>query len=148
MTPVRLDFGYQDYERHGTDDEVRELVAEAVGDADAVLVPGSPLSHPDHEWVVRTVADAVLAAGRLGLYVEQPYGVPARAEPTPPWLRVALGGPLGFEDASAGLRDRLAKWRAVRAYESQLPLLALDGPKALAVVRASERIAWLDGSRL
>ena len=147
MTPVRLDFGYQDYERHGTEDEVRELVAGRSG-------MRTPCSSPARRSATRTTSGSCgpsrTPRSRPGASVSTSSSptASARAEPTPPWLWVALGGPLGFEDAPAGLRDRLAKWRAVRAYESQLPLLALDGRKALAVVRASERIAWLDGSRL
>ena len=146
--PVRLDFGYQDYERHGEDADVRAAVDDAVGNADAALVPGSPLTHPDHEWVVRTLGDAPLHARRLGFYVEQPYGLRSRAEASPPWLEVALGARLAFRDSEAGLRDRIAKFRAARAYTSQLPLLALTGRRAVRLARLRERIAWLDGSSL
>jgi LmbE family N-acetylglucosaminyl deacetylase len=142
--PVWLDFGYQDYDRHGSDDDLRLAVATAVGDADAVLFPGSPLSHPDHELLVRVAGDASLRAARLGLYLEQPYGLRAAAETTPPWLEVALGSAPRLEDAPAGIRDRVAKWRAVRSYRSQLPLLALTGRSALDLVLRAERIAWLD----
>jgi hypothetical protein len=46
-----------------------------------------------------------------------------------------------------GARDRLAKWRALREYRSQLPLLGLSrsptrGPLSLAL--ALETVAWSD----
>jgi LmbE family N-acetylglucosaminyl deacetylase len=145
---VWLDFGYQDYDRHGSDDDVRLAVSTRIGHADAVLFPGSPLSHPDHELLVRVVADAPIEARRLGLYLEQPYGLRSAAETTPPWLEVALGSTLQLEDAPAGPRDRLAKWRALRAYRSQLPLLALTGRRTLTLALHAERIVWLDGSSL
>jgi hypothetical protein len=112
-----------------------------------VILPGYPLSHPDHEWLVRTLAAARLS-GRVGLYAEQPYshrtdGGPRALE----WLVGAFGGPLAFEHVSVGLRDRLAKWRAVRQYSTQLPLLAMKrslwrGPHTLAV--RPESVAWAD----
>jgi len=141
--PTWLPFGDSDYERHGDDDEVRAAVAEAVGAATTLLLPGSPLSHPDHEWVVRTIADASLGAHRLGFYAEQPYTARSRAGPaTAPWLEVGLGATLTFQPARLGARDRLAKWRAICAYRSQLPLLALDRRRALALATRPELVAW------
>ena len=52
-TPVWLPFGSVDYERHGDDTEVRDAVASAVADAELVLLPGHPLTHPDHAWLAR-----------------------------------------------------------------------------------------------
>ncbi len=144
--PTWLPFGDGDYERHGEDDEVRAAVAEAVDDAGTLLLPGSPLSHPDHEWLVRTIADAPLHAGRLGFYAEQPYTARSGAEPgTAPWLEVGLGAKLSFAPVRVGVRDRLAKRRAVHAYASQLPLLALDRRGVLRLVLRPELVAWAGG---
>jgi LmbE family N-acetylglucosaminyl deacetylase len=143
VAPLRLDFGYQDYERHGDDESVRAALAGAIADADVLVLPGAPLSHPDHEWLVR-IAQAV-RAGRVGFYVEQPYGSRSR-DGAPAWLERELGSSLVFADASTSLRDRLTKWRALRAYASQLPLLALTGRRALALALRPERIAWVDGT--
>jgi LmbE family N-acetylglucosaminyl deacetylase len=144
-----LPFGDGQYERHGTDADVRAAVIDAVGDADSVLLPGSPLSHPDHEWLVRTVADASLSARRLGFYVEQPYAARAGGMPgTTPWLEVGLGAKLEFASVRVGLRDRLAKRRAVRAYASQLPLLALDRRSVVRLAFRPELVAWVgEGDR-
>lgn len=145
--PTWLAFGYQDYERHGNEADVRAAVVDAVGDADVALLPGFPLTHPDHEWVVRTLGDASLEARRLGFYLEQPYGLRS-GEASPPWLEVALGARPALAHSETGHRDRIAKFRAVRAYSSQLPLLALTGRRVAHFARHPERIAWLDGSSL
>jgi LmbE family N-acetylglucosaminyl deacetylase len=148
-TPSWLPFGDGQYERHGSDADVRAAVIDAVGDADSVLLPGFPLSHPDHEWLVRTVADASLGAGRLGFYVEQPYAARAGGMPgTAPWLEVGLGAKLEFASVRVRLRDRLAKRRAVRAYASQLTLLALDRRSVVRLAFRRELVAWVgEGDR-
>lgn len=144
-TPVWLPFGSVDYERHGDEEAVRAAAASATDGADAVLVPGAPLSHPDHVWLMRVLVGRV-AFGRLGLYAEQPYAHRAKSEPrAPAWLEDALGTTLRFEHVPASPRDRIAKWRAIRHYRSQLPLLGMRrsltrGPFSL--VRAGEAVAW------
>jgi LmbE family N-acetylglucosaminyl deacetylase len=130
VTPRWLPFGSVDFERHGDDDAVWEAVDEVAGGADAVLVPGSPLSHPDHAWLNGLLSTHV-NPGVLGRYAEQPYALRAGATP--------------FERATVSAYDRVAKWRAIRAYRSQLPLLGMRrtvrrGPLRLAW--ADERIAW------
>jgi LmbE family N-acetylglucosaminyl deacetylase len=144
-TPVWLPFGSVDYERHGDEAEVRRAAVEAVGAAELVLLPGSPLSHPDHEWLVRTLVADGLDRASLALYAEQPYTRRVGAAPqVPPWLAAALG-PSRFAPVPARLRDRHAKWRAIRCYRSQLPLLGMArnlrrGPHRLAL--APELVAW------
>jgi LmbE family N-acetylglucosaminyl deacetylase len=145
--PAWLPFGSVDYERHGDEEDVRVAVAAELAGADAVLAPGSPLGHPDHEWLVRALAPDALP-GLVGLYAEQPYTRRAATEPrVPEWLR-ALVGAAAFEPVPTGLRDRFAKWRAIRQYRSQLPLLAMRrsatrGPHTLA--RRPELVAWVGG---
>ena len=145
-TPSWLPFGSIDYERHGDEDDVRASVGPALARADAVLLPGSPLSHPDHVWLMRVLAATPLPV--LALYAEEPYTRKTAAAPAAPsWLKEDLG-PGAFEPLRAGLRDRLAKWEAIRQYASQLPLLALEGnvrrgPASLAL--APELVAWAPG---
>jgi LmbE family N-acetylglucosaminyl deacetylase len=115
-TPVWLPFGSVDYERHGSDDEVAAAVTEAVGDADAALLPGTPLTHPDHAWLAALVSPTQLAAARVAEYAEQPYLRRSGERPSPRYRPIRVGA-----------RDRVAKWRAIRCYRSQLPLLALRG---------------------
>jgi LmbE family N-acetylglucosaminyl deacetylase len=134
VTPRWLPFGSVDFDRHGDDTDVWEAVREFLDGASVVLVPGSPLSHPDHAWLHRLVAER--ASLEVVLYAEQPYTVKAHDVP--------------FDRVEVGARDRIAKWRAVRAYRSQLPLLAMrrsvrNGPLRLSW--ADERIE-LSGGRV
>jgi LmbE family N-acetylglucosaminyl deacetylase len=134
--PRWLPFGSVDYDRHGTDDAVRDAVTVAVGGADEVLVPGFPLTHPDHAALARVLEGSDLGAGRIGRYAEVLYVRRAGVVAEPP-----------FRVVEARPRDRLAKWRAIREYRSQLPLLGLSrsmrrGPLSLAL--ASEAVAWSD----
>ncbi len=122
VVPVWLPFGSVDYERHGSEDDVRAAVEEEVRGADEMLVPGFPLTHPDHAWL------AGLLTG-TARYLEEPYTARDSTRPPPE-----------YEDVSLSPRDRLAKWRAIRAYRSQLPLLGMShslrrGPLALALGR-------------
>ncbi len=115
-SPVWLPFGSGDYELHGAETEVRDALLRALEGADSVLVPGFPLSHPDHAWLAKLLAGA-LGRWRVGRYAEQPYTHRAGSDPAG----------AGFERVPARLDDRIAKWRAIRRYASQLPLLAMRG---------------------
>ena len=132
--PVWLPFGSADYDRHGDETEVRDAVLRALDGADTIVVPGLPLSHPDHAWLAGLLAGA-LGHGRIGRYAEQPYTLRAGVDPADS----------DFARTSVRLDDRVAKWRAIRRYVSQLPLLAMrgslrGGPHRHAV--APEWIAW------
>lgn len=130
VTPRWLPFGSVDFERHGDDAAVWDAVSELVEGAGAVLAPGSPLSHPDHAWLHGLLASK-MPARALGLYAEQPYTLRQSATP--------------FASVPVATRDRLAKWRAIQAYRSQLPLLGLQGSVrrgALRLAWADERVAW------
>jgi len=146
-TPSWLPFGSLDYERHGDETSVREAVAAAADGVDALLLPGSPLSHPDHEWLGRTLAGNRMGCRRLGLYAEQPYTRRTDGQASAPrWVEDALGAQPVFTPVAASLRDRLAKWRAARCYGSQLPLLGMTrsvrrGPHSLLW---GELVAWFD----
>lgn len=67
---------YADNEHRATADRaaIRSAVRNAVDAAGTVLVPGSPLVHPDHAWVAGLATEEdVIGNRKLGLYVEQPY---------------------------------------------------------------------------
>jgi LmbE family N-acetylglucosaminyl deacetylase len=142
--PVWLPFGSVDYERHGTDEDVRRAVLSVADGAGVVLLPGFPLSHPDHDRLVRELV-AELDGRRTALYAEQPYTRRAGGEPeVPDWLAAGLGERT-FAPVATGRRDRLAKWRAIRCYRTQLPLLGMRrslrrGPLRSAL--APEWVAW------
>lgn len=143
--PVWLPFGSVDYDRHGEPDDVRRAVAAAVEGASVLLLPGYPLSHPDHDWLARTLVLGLTSEIRLALYAEQPYTRRAGADPAVPgWVAGALGR-WTFEPVRTTPRDRAMKWRAIRRYRSQLPLLGMHrslrrGPLRYAL--APEWVAW------
>ena len=140
-TPIWLPFGSVDYERHGDEAEIRRRVAEASAGADEVLLPGTPLTHPDHASLVRALVGSDLSCGRLGLYAEQPYAWRSEhAVGVPDWLAAELAVPVELARVRVGARAWLAKRRAVLRYRSQLALLALRGGQRLAV----ERLLWSD----
>jgi LmbE family N-acetylglucosaminyl deacetylase len=136
VTPRWLPFGSVDYERHGSNDDVGDAVAEVVQGADEVLLPGFPLTHPDHAWLARVLGARELGALQAGLYVEHPYAGRDGSDPGE-----------SYRSLGTGARHRLAKWRAIREYRSQLPLLGMSrslkrGPLAGALTR--EAVAWTD----
>jgi LmbE family N-acetylglucosaminyl deacetylase len=122
VTPRWLDFGSVDFERHGTDDEIWEALSEWADGDSLVFAPGAPLTHPDHADLERLVSER-MPAERLARYAEQPYALRASIAP--------------FSSAALSVRDRLAKWRAVRAYRSQLPLLGLRTSRTRGPLRLS-----------
>jgi LmbE family N-acetylglucosaminyl deacetylase len=147
-TPRWLPYGSADYERHGNGADVRLAVERALEGADTVLLPGSPLTHPDHDWVLRTLVGATFDVRRLGLYAEQPYTRRAGGEPrVAPWAVDALGAPSPFAALPVGMRDRLAKWRGIHCYRSQVPLLGMRRSLRRGAHRyaaAAELVAWVE----
>ena len=156
--PVWLPFADATYERHVADSELWESVAEAVRDADSILVPGYPLAHVDHLRLARVVLGRRVASARVGLYVEQPYA--KRRSRRRPWVRPELSEQLGLRAEptwvrlQADARDRSAKRRAALSYRSQIPLFGRGQREALGRLlilrvalyeglRGGERVAWL-----
>ena len=128
-TPVQLTFGSVDYERGGDEQTVREAVTAAVDGAEFVLLPGPPLSHPDHEWLARALVGAF---GRpVALYAEQPYTLRSGREPMPPdWLAAAAR-----DDVSSSRSPSAARAPREVARGSPVPLPA-------PVARAATEPAW------
>ncbi len=133
-----------------------ESVHDVVRGADVALLPGYPLSHRDHAWLTRALLTSPLPVRDVVLYAEQPYafrvatGLDPRPEPVP-WLADAVGGQPRWIRVASSPRDWIAKWRAIRQYASQLPLLGMT-PRAQQRLRSmlwrevregGEEIAWL-----
>ncbi|MCS7007400.1 MAG: hypothetical protein RMM28_08000, partial [Thermoleophilia bacterium] len=81
----------------------------------------------DHAWLTRLLLGQGLSAP-FALYVEWPYASRSasgrgRVAPEVPECIADRLGPVEFRATTVHLRDRLAKWRAIRRYTSQLPLL-------------------------
>lgn len=144
---VWLPFSDDQYSRRRDDDDaVWSALLDAVADADAVLVPGFPLIHADHQWLADLVAHRGLGDARVGLYLEQPYATrwagEAEVEPEAGDLSP---GHADWAPPAAAFQDRIRKIRACRAYSSQLPLL---GPHILGRITryeaasGGESMAW------
>ncbi len=139
--PVWLPYWDRDYGIERPVDAVHAELGSALAGADVILVPGWPLWHEDHRWVTEQ-ALSIATDRRRGVYVEQPYAMWSLPPATPPpALRAESWRPL-----AAGLRNRLAKRRAVAAYRTQLPLLGERLNRHLAIWearRGGEHLAWL-----
>jgi LmbE family N-acetylglucosaminyl deacetylase len=105
-TAVWLPYSDHQYERGGSDDEIRAAVVEAVGSA-PVLLPGFPLGHADHRWL-HELLERAFPPERRAFYLEQPYAAMTGADPPEGWRRL-----------EAKLGDRRRKLAACRAYASQ-----------------------------
>ena len=150
-TPVWLDHADVQYGRETGDDEIWDEVRTAVDDATAVLSPGFPLLHPDHEWLGLLAVSRRDPRWRFGLYVEQPYAI---GSGRPRDHRGRIGVDPAFAGVRASWTARRRKRRALREYRSQHAQLAevvsgnwrdlqrrIDG---LERHRGGEGVAWLD----
>jgi len=153
--PSWLSFSEADYAGIRNEGEVWSAVTDALADTGAVLVPGFPLTNPDHAWLSRLLLERGLPCGRIGLYAEQPYRYIVRRERP----RLDLPAPLPLSPSqipkwthpAGALPDLRTKRRAMLAYRSQLPLLGLaqNGSWKLhrmllhETIRRGEAVAWL-----
>jgi LmbE family N-acetylglucosaminyl deacetylase len=156
------------------DDEILSLLGPALGAAEAILVPGSPCTQPEHARIARLVLGHSQTA-RLGLYVDQPYAM-WRLLGTPPLvgggrvgnlLRLTLRTPsakrMQEPELPAALsttvpdvrwrrlphsqRDRWTKARAISRYRSQLRgfgRATVPGILLYESVAGGERVGWIE----
>jgi LmbE family N-acetylglucosaminyl deacetylase len=149
-----LSFSESDYAGPRSEDAVRAGVAEVVADAEATLIPGFPLTNPDHAWLARTLLRTSLPCSRVGLYAEQPYRYKARKDArrlqAPEFI--SAGAASRWIRPAAGGSARRTKRRAILAYRSQMPLLGfarddwrtLDAMLRHEALRRGEAVLWLD----
>lgn len=134
--------------------EVLADVAALMEGADAVLLPGFPLTNPDHLWLTRTLLKGGLPVARIGLYVEQPYRHAARGTrprpDRPQQLSDLLPDDLKWVGYPAERRDARTKREAIRCYSSQLDLLGFGSRRrplrrllSHEARQGGEAIAWL-----
>lgn len=157
--PVWLPFPYGENRggenRGGLDeDAIWEAVSGVTGNAEAVLLPGFPLTNPDHAWLASLLLRHRLPNQRIGLYLEQPYVRWRKIEQpyVPEGLERFVGGQLAWKAIEADGAARRLKRRACHAYASQVRLLRprqlslpLEWRVALYEARAGgETIAWLE----
>ena len=149
-----LSFSEADYREALDADSIWSAVTGAVAAAgpEDVLLPGFPLTNPDHAWVTELLIDRGLPCSRLGLYAEQPYRFWARHEHTRSNTDsgpLATGLPVQWVSVGRSLRDVWSKRRAVVAYRSQIRLLGLAHRHTLnrmlldETLRGGEAIGWL-----
>jgi LmbE family N-acetylglucosaminyl deacetylase len=164
VEPVWLPFKDESY---GTADRpTAEAIDAAVADADAVLFPGLPLTHPDHA-LVSSWATRFARSARVGFYIEQPYVIwevvgarrrasrlrlqaqlafrSRRARALQEQAIASLGDQLRWDAAPSSSSDRRRKRRAVQEYASQLPHLGRPIVHQIALWERSfggEGVAW------
>jgi LmbE family N-acetylglucosaminyl deacetylase len=154
--PIHLRFLDDSYDENADDATIRDAIDTAVAGADAVLVPGFPLVHPDHERIARLALSGDRACGHLGLYVELPYAFRAAREGAAPCIPEALDGLVpastAFGLVPSGPRARVRKLRATACYESQVSRLGrlLGGGRSspwrllrAEGLRGAEAVAWI-----
>jgi LmbE family N-acetylglucosaminyl deacetylase len=161
VDPVWLPFPDDANERQPSDEEITQTLRRRLSAFDRVLLPGFPLTHPDHVRVSRLALSAVGPAVSIGLYVEQPYAAwnsMSREFPTASGLSrdralAELGIAIRAERWSRCMArpdDWAAKWRAMGQYRSQLRVLR-RGPRlrslGYAAVHGGEEVLWLESKR-
>jgi LmbE family N-acetylglucosaminyl deacetylase len=154
-TPHWLGFSDDANDPRPGDEEVASAVRRALSGADAVLLGGWPLSHPDHAWLTRLALCLVDPGASIGLFVEQPYAAWRAASRESGFDARNLVGrpdrspPLPADGAWRRLRarptDRCTKLQAIREYRSQLPVLrhwVLPRMVAYELLHGGELLTW------
>lgn len=152
--PIWLRFSEAEYAATKDEDEVWSALADAVTPAASALIPGFPLSNPDHAWLTDLVVRRGLPCGRIGLYAEQPYRYWERGRRRRLELPASLERHLaesGWTRPAGSILNWKTKRQAILAYRSQLPLLGLaqNGHRKLRSMlcyetfRGGEAIIWL-----
>lgn len=144
------------YDHPESDQDIYDAVVHRLADAELLLIPGHPLTHPDHVRAHNIFCSMGIIHSRLGVYLEQPYAGLGRPKPSgmrrpdnpvsvsastlPEWHRI--------RPTTQAFRRKRA---AVSAYRSQLPHLGRFPRVRLGVADAlarSEAIRWLTGGVL
>lgn len=153
--PLWLPFSDWPYVDGRDERAIFSAVASALREEDTVLLPGSPLLHPDHRSVCECILRGELPCRSVGLYVEQPYRYRVRRSRQEPALArrplEALGTRPEWQALPVDRSARRRKRRAVQAYRSQLPLLGLEVGYGLRLRlmlrhearRGGELVAWV-----
>jgi LmbE family N-acetylglucosaminyl deacetylase len=140
---VWLTFGDIQYDRCRDADTVWALLEPHVNEAEMLLLPGFPLTHPDHGWVTELVLGRSPENSRIGFYAEQPY---ARAAVSSNGQRgLVVGRAVRWVSLRLSIAERLTKGRACRAYWSQFRALGCHLPLWCLlpeVFWTDERLAW------
>jgi LmbE family N-acetylglucosaminyl deacetylase len=119
-TPVWFPFNGIQYDASRNPDRLWDALQPYARDADMLLLPGYPLTHPDHAWISQSVFARAATACAVGFFAEQPYARAANPTGSLDGVRTGVESEaLRWETIPAGLPERIAKGRACRAYWSQ-----------------------------
>lgn len=128
VAAYRLPFLDGGYSAVRDPDAIWAAMAPYLLDADAVLVPGSPLAHDDHRAVTELVVARMNGCAPLGFYTEQPYSSRPRylagflRHSTPAVLH-QRGLAIEWTDVHLDRVTRRAKADAVACYAGELHAL-------------------------
>jgi LmbE family N-acetylglucosaminyl deacetylase len=152
-TPMWLTFRGGGYTDERPTEAIWAAVQAEVNDADAVVVPGFPLTNPDHAWLSELLTTRALPCSRVGLYVEQPYRYMSRREasgPSSAELERRSGPRAEWVCSRTNIKGYRLKRKAIGAYASQLPLLGyaqrpwrIDRMLVHEAWHGGEAFAWL-----
>lgn len=128
-TPVWHSFTDCQYKAGSRDDDLVAALEASLSGAETLLVPGFPLTHPDHARLTPLILRSRVFSGRLVLYSELPYGLWSGQAEVPNVMRSLVTDKLKWRGTRVAVRDVVLKLRACHAYSSQLPCFP-------------ERVAW------
>ena len=134
VEPRWLAFRYGKYPEDRS--QIWSQLAPLLADAEAILVPGFPLQHPDHVWVTKLVWEERALLPQVGFYVEQPYAeaVLFRGGRLPEHGGGAADL-VGESIAWSRSRPKLVHWwqkqKGFAAYSSQLSAMKRPGVRIL-----------------
>jgi len=151
--PVWLPFPDSQYQRPLAEADVVQAVHEVVRGADAVLLPGHPLTNRDHAWVTGVLTASRLPVAKVGFYVEQPYTgwLESGSAGLPDGPQVLERFSVAWSRAETTLVERWRKVRAIRSYRSQLAMLGFSQRGQARLVRllssahsgSREAVGWI-----
>jgi LmbE family N-acetylglucosaminyl deacetylase len=152
--PVWLSFSEADYASTRDEEAIRLAVHGAVDGVAALLLPGFPLTNPDHAFVTDLLVRDGPPCDEVGLYAEQPYRYWVRRErPRRSWSAPSgtATPDLAWTRLGSALSQLRTKRKAILEYRSQVPLLGLDRDRpsrldrllAHEVLWRGETVAWL-----
>jgi LmbE family N-acetylglucosaminyl deacetylase len=156
VEPVWLPFMDESYLARRDPDEIWEAVEPHLLDAAAVVVPGSPLAHPDHRYTTALAAERLDPTLPTLFYAEQPYSSRPRylagyvRGTTPLALGQILEQKVEWVTVKLDEGSRAAKQRAADCYAGEI---AMFGARShlddfVARVLRRERVAHRAGETM
>jgi LmbE family N-acetylglucosaminyl deacetylase len=144
--PIWLPFGDSQYDLSRDPDIVWSLLEPHVYQAQALLLPGFPLTHRDHAWITKLVLGRAPESIPIGFYAEQPYA--RSAVFTNGRYESVAGRALQWVSLRGSLAARFTKGRACRAYWSQFRTFGCHLPRRCLVPElfwTDECLSWPKG---